>query len=193
MREPLRKHLTTVIVAAVVAMVASGGTAMAIVANAHKVDGYHANQLARVSASSKANNAIIGDGTDQIARKVKITAPKKGYLVIVATTDAYGQYTAGGTSSPFCWIELDGTELDSTNRQIQFDGTNGQNEMDCATSVAWPVAPGVHTVEFWGNPNTDDFFDNTNLFAMFVPFNGTGKVPAPIAPTLPTGGVGSNG
>jgi hypothetical protein len=183
MRETLRKHLTTIVVAFVTATVASGGTALAIVANAHKVDRYHANQLIRLSRSAINNDAIVGDGTLQTARQVSIKAPKKGFLFIVASSDVFS-YTVD--DSPICSIYLDGTQLSSSARQIFIENTANPEE-DCSTDIAWPVAAGTHLVQFRAAPATSVTFDETTLEVLFVPFNGNGFVPNPVAPSGPTG------
>jgi hypothetical protein len=185
MREAMRRHLTTILVAAVTASVASGGAALAIVANAHKVDGYHANQLLRLSRSSINDVAIAGNGTSQVARQVSIRAPKRGFLFIVASSDVFGA-TSGGS----CWIDLDGTTLSSTFRTYELG--SGNTEENCGTDIAWPVAAGLHSVQFFGNPATGVTFDETTLEVLFVPFNGNGQVPTPVAPSRPSARMAHN-
>lgn len=62
----------------VVASITGGGTAIAIVANADKVDGYHANQLIRLTRSQIANDAIIGDGADHVALETRSARRRRG-------------------------------------------------------------------------------------------------------------------
>ena len=81
MREGLRRYLVTILVAFVTASVAAGGTAFAILVNADRVDGYHANQLIRMARSSANANALVG--TDGVIRRVKIVAPRSGFLFIL--------------------------------------------------------------------------------------------------------------
>jgi hypothetical protein len=176
----IRKHLATIVVAFVTATVASGGAALAIVANADKVDGYHANQLLRLSRSAINDNAIVGDGAARVARQVGIKAPKRGFLFIVASSDVFGAASFGS-----CWIRLDGTDLSSSERTYQL-GT-GNTEENCGTDIAWPVAAGTHAVQFRADPATGVTFDETTLEVLFVPFNGNGKVPSPVAPSQPVG------
>jgi hypothetical protein len=163
--ERVRRHLATAVVAFVVASLAGGGTAIAIVANADKVDGYHANQLIRLSRSQTDNDAIVGDGIDHVARETTIRAPRKGFLLITASTDVNG-----GAASGRCWIELDGTFLAASDRLYVPDN----NEEDCATQVAMPVGKGPHEVRFFGNPDTGTTFDEASLAVLFVAFNGSG-------------------
>ena len=146
MKERIRKHLSTVVVAFATAAIAAGGTAAAAaLINADRLQGYPANGLTRVAQSHKSNNSVIGDGTDRVIRKVGIKAPRAGYLVVTASTDGY--LDTGATGYANCWIELDGSKLTSTERsQNYYDSGAGENtEQDCATNVAWPVKAGKHT------------------------------------------------
>jgi hypothetical protein len=165
MAEKLRRHAATIAVAFVVSSLAGGGTAIAIVANADKVDGYHANQLIRLARSQTVNDAIVGDGLDHVARETRIRAPRNGFLLIIASTDVNG-----GAASGRCWIEIDGTVQAASDRLYVPDN----NEEDCATNVAVPVDRGAHEVQFVGNPDTGTTFDETTLAVLFVAFNGHG-------------------
>ena len=183
MKEGIRKHLSTVVVALVTAAIAAGGTAAAAaLINADRLQGYPANGLTRVAQSHKSNNSVIGDGTDRVIRKVGIKAPKAGYLIVTASTDGY--LSTGTTGYANCWIELDGSKLTSTERsQNYYDSGAGENtEQDCATNVAWPVKAGKHSVHFVGDPETGVIYDESTLTVQFVPFNGAGAVPKPVPP-----------
>jgi hypothetical protein len=168
MPEKLRRYAATIAVALVVSSLAGGGTAIAIIANADKVDGYHANQLIRFARTQIDNDAIIGDGTDHVALETSIRAPKKGFLFVVASADVLG-----GAASGRCWIELDGTVLAASDRLYVPDN----NEEDCATHIGRPVGRGPHEVQFVGNPDTGSRFEASTLEVLFVPFNGRGNVP----------------
>jgi hypothetical protein len=192
MKEGIRKHLTTVVVAFVTAAIAAGGTAAAAaLINADRLNGYPANGLTRVSASSKDNNSVIGDGSDHIIRKVSIKAPKAGYLVVVASTDGY--LSTGTQAYADCWIELDGTQLDSSVRSADYynSGATENTESDCVTNIAWSVKAGKHAVRFVGDPQTGVIFDESALTVQYVPFNGAGAVPKPVKPTT-SGRVAGN-
>src|SRR4249920_2524455 len=81
----IKRHLTTIVVAFVTATVAAGGTAaVAAVINANKLNGYAANQLIRVS--SKRITSAINPTTRATLGSSSIKAPKKGYLVIDASS-----------------------------------------------------------------------------------------------------------
>ncbi len=179
MREGIRRYLVTIVVAFATASVAAGGTAFAIIANADKVDGYHANQLTRLARSSTTGPAL--SGTDGIVRTARITAPKRGFLFIVASSDVFNF-----TSTDFvnCWVNLDGTQLTSSVRSIELDGGVSNQEENCNTDASWPVGPGLHTVTFEGDDvNADTTFDESTLEVLYVPFNGKGAVPVPVNPT----------
>ncbi len=183
MKERIRKHLSTVVVAFATAAIAAGGTAAAAaLINADRLQGYPANGLTRVAQSHKSNNSVIGDGTDRVIRKVGIKAPRAGYLVVTASTDGY--LDTGATGYANCWIELDGSKLTSTERsQNYYDSGAGENtEQDCATNVAWPVKAGKHTVRFTGDPTTGVIYDESTLTVQYAPFNGAGAVPKPVPP-----------
>jgi hypothetical protein len=181
--EKIRRHLTTIVVAFVTATVAAGGTAaVAKVINANKLNGYSANQLIRVS--SKRITGAINPITTATLGSTSIKAPKKGYLVIDASSaidDSSG--AIDGTVS--CWITLDGTKLTTTVRSLSLSPTNALIEQDCATNVAWPVGPGTHTVTVVAdNPAaTLANFGPTTISLLYEPFGANGTAPAPVSPS----------
>jgi hypothetical protein len=162
--ECIRRHLATAVVAFVVASLAGGGTA--IVANADTVDGYHANQLIRLSRSQTDDDAIVRHGLDHVARVTTIGAPRRGFLSITASTDVNG-----GTASGRCWIELGGTFFAASDRIYVPD----DNEEDCAARVAMPVGRGRHEIRFFGNPDSGTTFDGAAQAILFAGFNGNGS------------------
>lgn len=192
MKEGIRKHLSTVVVAFVTAAIAAGGTAAAArLINADRLNGYPANAINRVAVSHKDDNSVIGDGNTHVIRKLSIRAPKTGYLVVTASTDGFLQTGTSGYAN--CWIELDGTELTSTERSQRYydTGANENDESDCATNVGWPVKAGKHSVHFVGDPDTGVIYDESTLTVQFVPFNGAGAVPKPIPPARPARAAGN--
>ena len=118
----IKRHLTTIIVAFVTATVAAGGTAgVAAVVNANKLNGYRANQLIRVS--SKRTTAIVNPLNTATIGTTSIQAPKKGYLVIEASSaidDGLG--AIDGVVS--CWLTLDGKKLTTTVRNLSVSPSN---------------------------------------------------------------------
>jgi hypothetical protein len=177
----IRRHLTTIVVAFVTAMVAAGGTAaVAGVINANKLNGYTANQLIRVAtANSKTGGISSGSlGT------ATIKAPGKGYLVIDASSaidDTIG-FTDGTMG---CWVTLDGKELTASARQFSVSPGNALYDQSCTTNIAWPVAKGTHTVTLVGdNPGgLLATFGPTTISVLFEPFNGAGRLPTPVKPS----------
>jgi hypothetical protein len=188
MRAALRRHLATIVVAFVTASIAAGGTAIAIVANAHKVDGYHANQLIRLSQKQVDNDAFAGGGSGTVL-KTSIKAPKKGYVFVVASSDVFNLTNPDRFQ---CFISLNGTVLNSSFREIQLSPADNNEEMDCGTQVAWPVKPGKYVARFeTTSTDAQTHYDETTIEAMFVPFNGSGAVPKPM-PLRTTGAGGGN-
>ncbi len=181
--EQIKRHLTTIVVAFVTASVAAGGTAaVAAAINAKKLNGYSANQLIRVSSAriTTAPNPI----TTATLGGTSIKAPKKGYLVIVASS-AIDDSSGAIDGSVSCWLTLDGTKLSTTVRSLSLSPGNALIDQDCATNVAWPVGPGTHTVTVVAdNPAaTAATFGPTTISVLYEPFGGAGGVPAPVAPS----------
>jgi hypothetical protein len=179
----IRKHLTTVVVAFVTASVAAGGTAaVAAIINADKLNGYAANQLVRQAGTNKVSTVDPFSGIATITTTT-ITAPKKGFLVVTASTkvdDSLGAVDAGVS----CWLTLDGAELSSTRRTVSLSPGNALIYQTCGTNVAWPVGAGVHKVRLVGDANgLAAVFGPSNVSVLFEPFNGSGKVPTPLAPS----------
>ena len=174
----LRKHAGSIIAGFVAGLIASGGPAMAIIANAHKVDGYHANQLVRLAEDHVDGPAL--SGASGVAAATTITAPKRGYLFMVASSDVKNLAASDNVSYT---IYLNNTFITSSDRTIQLNAPTNREE-DCSTNAAWPVAKGNHKVELRGamsSPST--IFGNPTLNVIYVPFDKAGQVPAPVPPT----------
>ncbi len=177
MREALRRNLTTIVVAFTVASVAASGTAIAIVANADKVDGYHANQLIRLSRKAVEGDAFTGGGSG-VVLQTKIKAPKRGLLFMMASSDVFNLTNADRFQ---CLISVNGTDLSASFREIQLSPADNNEEMNCDTEIAWPVAAGTYTVAFeTTGTDTQTVYDETTIEALYVPFNGTGAVPSSV-------------
>jgi len=187
MLKAVRKHAVPAIVAFVVAMVAAGAPAIAAIINADKLNGYKANQLTRVAEDHADANALVG--VSGSAAYTTITAPKPGYLFIVAGADVWSP--AAAFDNYYCAIVLDGTYLSSSERVVELDAST--NEDDCSTNAAWPVGKGLHTVDFqfFGVAATTTV-DESSLQVIFSPFNSTGGAVTPVVPTSPDSGDGGN-
>lgn len=191
MRQFIHRHLGTIAVAMITAMIAAGVPATAAIINATKLNGYRANQLTRV-ATNTAPGFDPGGGTGtpfttyRNMISTQITAPKAGYLVMVGQTENY--YTGG---DPIAWINcaiaLDGTRIESSWRNYRFSPDSVSQEADCLTQAVWPVGKGLHTVALQGRTGFEPGVSVKwpSVTATFVPFNGKGKVPTPIAPEAP--------
>lgn len=197
----VRRHTVTIIVAMVTAAATAGGTAIAgQIINADKLNGYRADQLIRAAERHRDGGLLRtsrrGGGGSQIL-SVNITAPKRGYLVMTASSDVF---LAGGTrgvitsETTTCFLDLNGVEIISSQRTMlleQNDG-NSDNESNCATNAAWPVASGQHTVRLMAQVGGSTIYDEATLNVIYVPFNGKGNVPDP-EPVQPpaTAGIGN--
>jgi hypothetical protein len=144
--------------------------------NADKLDGLDANGVARVAHVGVTGLAL--EGKSGTAVSTTIQAPATGFLLITASSDV--QRALGGVNAVNCFISLDGTEVRSSERTIALDGsgTGVQGESDCATSATVPVAAGTHTVALVADlVATGTLFDEADISALFVPFDGTGAPP----------------
>ncbi|MEX0753838.1 MAG: hypothetical protein WD206_00930 [Actinomycetota bacterium] len=178
----LRKNLTTVVVALVTAAVTAGGVAVAgQVINADKLEGRKANELIRGSANHTGGLAKVtalrgGDGAQLI--QTKVTAPRRGYLMVTAGADVFAGIFARRGDIPNttqCWITIDGAFIDGSGRWMEH--ATGNNEEDCSTNVGWVVPSGQHTVRLMIDANKGLSASSRSIEVIFVPFNGTGKVP----------------
>jgi len=196
----VRRHTVTIIVAMVTAAATAGGTAIAgQIINADKLNGYRADQLIRAAERHRDGGVLRtsrGTPTAQIL-SVNITAPKRGYLVMTASSDVF---LAGGTrgvvtsETTTCFLELNGVEIVSSQRTMRLEQNDGNsdNESNCATNSAWPVASGQHTVRLMAQVGGSTIYDEASLDVIYVPFNGKGNVPDP-EPVQPpaTAGIGN--
>jgi hypothetical protein len=171
-----RRHFTTVIVAFVTAMVASGSTAaIATIINAQKLDGYTAGQLVRVAhaESSTSDNPLPGPDT---LLSTTIIAPNKGRLLI-STSDQLDDSAGANLGTVDCWIAVDGTKKDLSVRSVDFyPSTTSLTHEPCATTIALTVAKGAHHITVLGdNPNDLAInFTQRTLTVLYEPFNASG-------------------
>jgi hypothetical protein len=174
MRQGLRAHMSTIVVAFVTASVAAGGIAAAgAIINADKVNGYRADQLIRMAERRK----MTGGTESGTMAKVSITAPKKGYLYAVASSDVWVPATTrGGGITASCWIAIDDHAIRQSER---VQNLTAAPEQDCATNVAWPVKAGTYQVSLDAALGGGVLYEETTLDVLFVPFDGTGDVPTP--------------
>jgi len=191
MREMLKQHGTTILVAMVVAAVTAGGTAFAAHRGSASVSdrGHSFVALGRLAESHKDNNSLVGgNGT---VRKTSITTPGPGYLMIVASSDVYD---FGASDASDCWLQIGKRELSSSDRTIELDKSQGVNEEEnCGTDSAWPVGKGKYLVSFKADSSTNGtvVYDESTLEVMYVPLNGRGKLPKPKVPTSVSGLLGN--
>jgi hypothetical protein len=121
-------------------------------------------------------------GTSGTVLSTSIIAPTAGHLAITAGADVWNDFANDVVR---CLIDVDGTNLGSSDRQIALDGagTTNQDE-DCSTQAAVAVGPGTHSIGFEAADvdSASTHFDEAVLWAIFVPYDANGALPA--APSL---------
>lgn len=175
----VRKHGSTFVIAIVVSALFAAGPAIAGGLNAKRLNGYRAKQLIRVAENHINNNALLGTAADATVISTTISAPKDGYLVIIASSDVFGSNYSN------CWLTLDSVALTASERTMTPDEDN------CATDSAWPVAKGTHAVSLMADPDIGDTYDETTIEVLYVPFGATGSVPVPVAPAAAVAKAGN--
>jgi len=142
--------------------------------NADKLDGLDANGLARVAHAGVTGLAL--EGTSGNVVSTSIQAPSVGFLFITASSDV--QRVGAGINAVNCYISLDGTEIRSSERTIALEDAGSNGEENCATSATVPVAAGTHAVALVGGlVQAGTIFDEADISALFVPFDGAGAAP----------------
>lgn len=142
--------------------------------NADKLDGLDASGLARVAHTGVTGLAL--EGKSGTAASTTIQAPAAGFLFITASSDL--QRALPGVNAVNCFVSLDGTEIRASERTISLDDSPVGSEDNCATSATVPVAAGAHTVALVGDlVQTGTIFDEADVSALYVPFDGTGAAP----------------
>ena len=141
--------------------------------NADEVDGRHARDLIRVAYDST-DDAADANGA---AATVTIEAPRRGLLVMSGGIDAAG----GLYNAYYCRLKVDGilvagTEMVSTVNDAGLDHTSNNSE-NCFTTGVQPVAAGSYEVTLDIYLWTTATFSDASLWAMYVPFDGTGNPP----------------
>jgi hypothetical protein len=170
---PSATHATTADTAGTAGTAGSASTA-ASAATAGTVAGFAPSGLTRVASASDDNNAhvFLTSGVATIL-STSITAPSAGFLFITAGSDVYN---GADDSIASCWIEVDGTEFDPSERTIDVDSAYNREE-DCTTEATIPVGAGSRTVVF--RADSDPLtWDEATLNVLFVPFDGNGNPPA---------------
>jgi hypothetical protein len=151
-----------------------------------KLDGYNANQLARIGQAS--DEDLLALGSTDTRAQVTITVPKRGFVKVDGSTlfeDAF--------SPSFCApcigamrVHDDAANVDSPASLIDLDDASGDNHYtQLSRSWVFPASAGSHTYSLTtaqsatGGPAA---FDNPVLTAQFIPFNGTGSATGGLGP-----------
>jgi hypothetical protein len=145
--------------------------------NADKVDGRSANQFARV-ASAYISNPPDQDGP---AATTTIIAPTDGFLVMAGSVGVAGLAldslrcsfaVQGGSGTRFYGHQ------DVLVDHAGGDHTNNSRDI-CSISAASEVPAGTYEVSLEIAFRNSANLDRANIWVLFVPFDGTGAVPAP--------------
>lgn len=144
--------------------------------NSDLVDGWSATSLARVAKAVDDDAALVGEGT---VLTTTINAPSSGFLMIDASSDVFNY---NESDDVLCFIELDGSRVVSSARELHLDAGAGVNkEEDCSTNTVVPVQGGTHTVDLEADSFLDltsTTFDESALSVLYVPFDGSGNQPS---------------
>lgn len=134
--------------------------------DADKVDGLNANAIVRVGGASRSPDApVAGSGAILTAQ---ITAPRDGFLLIEATSDAYNFDTQ---LFPVCYLVVNDTLVDWSVRFIDLAFTVEDN---CSTSAIGAVAKGTYTVSLNGEGDQFTNWGASNMNLLFSSFGPTG-------------------
>ena len=138
--------------------------------DADTLDGFSSENLASRAAMVDYDGANT-DPLGEIRATVTIEAPAQGILIANTTGDTFE-----GTGLQKCYILVNGVQINASNGWVDHDQGD---DIDCITGATVAVAAGPHTVElrFVGDANNDG-----TLTVLWVPFDGTGAVPASASP-----------
>jgi hypothetical protein len=142
--------------------------------NADLLDGRHANALIR-GAYGTVDKAPARNGPVVTAA---ITAPRDGLLVISGSID--GSVNAGQFDFYTCGLAIDDAKVPGTSRTsfVQQPTTGGVNPSEnCSTTGMHAVPAGAHTVSLDISGRDTAVFTEASVWALYVPFDGTGAVP----------------
>jgi hypothetical protein len=149
-------------------------TAKVLKLNADRLDNRSANQLLRV-AHAEVPNAPEVNG-DILTTSVK--APRAGLLVIQGGLEVDG--IVGNGSTFYCSLALDSSWVQGSERAVSSQ-LGGPSAIfgSCESSVTVPVDAGTRTVALRvvGLDTANLYLGNASLSALYVPFDGDGKVP----------------
>ena len=138
--------------------------------DAGELEGFNAGELLRVASATKTNLSPAGDivTTD-------IVAPQSGWLIIS------GNLLARDVVDRLfqCLIKVDGLSVFGSDQQERIVGAN--NRTTCSTTTVKQVDAGQHTVSLtasavFGSQDPPQFY-NATVWALYVPFDGTGNTP----------------
>jgi hypothetical protein len=141
-----------------------------------KVDGYHANELARVARKQTSSTLSTDEGQKTVA-SLTLNVPRAGFVVVTSTNDA-----EAGTCACLLETLVDGDAGTTggswyTDAMLANSGLIGYVGTTVNTEVFTVTTPGVHTftvagVMYGAAAQTVTLYIDFN--ARFVPFGSTG-------------------
>ena len=170
-----RRHAETIVVAMVTALVTGAVPAIAIIANADRVNGFHANQLVR--AGYKKNNASqdFNPSNYQTILSKSATAPVKGILVVWGNVDAEWKSGTGSTTLQ-ARFRVDGHSVGIPDTEQQIDNTGFYHSNSVALAAAVPVTKGKHAVVLQAyTTDAAIILQGRSINTLFVPFGNGWK------------------
>ncbi len=170
----LADHATTASNAAEADSAATANTAQTA-QNAEKLDGKDLAELAPRAAFNSTTSAPNED----FALSAEITAPARGILLMSGGVQAINTLSDNIYG---CRLEIDNGVVTGSEMFSRLDGESLINDdEDCTTSGAAVVDPGTYTIDLEVvDVAAETFLNDASVWVLWVPFGGTGAVPASI-------------
>jgi len=149
------------------------------------VDGYHANELVR--AAEAHNQGLFSAVVNTDLATVNISAPKKGYVLVNASTLPL---PGAGCAPCYMHAHIIDTVANLRAPDNEVSGSSG-DQRNLAGTYLFAVNPGVRTFKYRGGSTGNTTFYNTSITAVFIPYDGTGAAPAVASSATPQAIVGS--
>jgi hypothetical protein len=174
----IKRLASNKVVQADTARTAEEATQASTAGNADRLDGYHASQLSpRAAENFNGSGGQLTPTHGNKGLEVQITAPARGMIVITGGVTLFNF----GVGAEFdCWLGLDGSSIQGSFRYVWVGGDDPTTS--CQSSAAAVVDAGTYTITLvevdYSNP--DISYGNDSLQAFWIPFDGTGNVPASV-------------
>lgn len=182
MRSILNRRTATVGLVAGVAAVAlaapSTGQALFDANNAHKVDGYHAVQLGKITYGGSTGFVDDFDSCTFVnVYQRQFTAPRAGILALVADTRAERDFSVADQAQLETRLTIDGVVVSGTTADSL--DNNGTYEGSTANTGAKRVSAGAHTIAIQARECSAGkaFIMTREITATWGPFGSAGTPP----------------